>query len=289
MKKNTGLPYENLTQQIFNEILNQDSVDTINVEHNVILQGKTIKHQIDVAWDFKLGNINYKTIIQAKDWRSKVKQEQLLAFKSILDDLPGQPKGIFVTRTGYQKGAFEFAESHGIHLYELRPPTDKDWEGSIKDVIINMVYYVPISKDANMIFDLEWVKKEKNKLQIPESETISINIRGLSNEIILFNKNQEPVGTVKDFIDSLYPPSLSEFPPTLMKYTFTEATFVQTDDSRFPLIKLLSIDIVISVTKHQDEIRIEGNNIVGYILKNVLDGSETRFDKTIKLLGNNNG
>src|SRR5208282_2707135 len=46
------------------------------------------------------------------------------AFKCVLDDLPNQPRGIFVTRSGYQQGAKDFAAAQGIILYELdeQPP-----------------------------------------------------------------------------------------------------------------------------------------------------------------------
>ena len=65
---NTGISYELITQQIFQEILDQDSVRTIEVKHNVTIQGKTLTHQIDVFWDFDLGGIRYITVVQAKDW-----------------------------------------------------------------------------------------------------------------------------------------------------------------------------------------------------------------------------
>ena len=118
--KNTGIPYEKLAQRIFEEILNDDSVNTIKVEQNVMLKGKTILHQIDVYWEFQMGGIKYQTVVQAKDWGSPVNQGEILKFKSVLNDLPFQPRGIFVTRTGYQTGAMEFAKANGIALYELR-------------------------------------------------------------------------------------------------------------------------------------------------------------------------
>jgi len=39
--------------------------------------------------------------------------------------LPGRPRGIFVTATGYQRGAKQYAKAHDIILYELRevPPS----------------------------------------------------------------------------------------------------------------------------------------------------------------------
>lgn len=57
MTKKTGIPYETFTQHIFNSILNQNAVKTIEVQHDVILQGKTIAHQIDVYWEFEIGGI----------------------------------------------------------------------------------------------------------------------------------------------------------------------------------------------------------------------------------------
>jgi hypothetical protein len=44
MASNTGISYERLCQEIFQEILSQDFVRTIDVRHNVTLQGKTTTH-----------------------------------------------------------------------------------------------------------------------------------------------------------------------------------------------------------------------------------------------------
>ena len=119
---NTGKAYEKLTQAVFSQIVNQKAVDTIAVEHDVVLQGRTTKHQIDVYWEFEVGGVRYRTVVQCKDWTSPVDQGELLKLKAVLDDLPEQPRGIFVTRTGYQSGAKDFADAHGIVLYELREP-----------------------------------------------------------------------------------------------------------------------------------------------------------------------
>ena len=55
--KNTGKSYETLAQRVFDEILNQQAVTTVLVQHDVILQGKSTSHQIDVYWEFKAGVI----------------------------------------------------------------------------------------------------------------------------------------------------------------------------------------------------------------------------------------
>ena len=87
MAKNTGIQYEQLTKQIFEQLVNQNEVKTVKLEHNVILQGKTTTHQIDVYWEFERGGIKYATIVQAKDWKQPVEQGQLLQLKAVLDDL----------------------------------------------------------------------------------------------------------------------------------------------------------------------------------------------------------
>jgi hypothetical protein len=118
-KKNTGTEYELLVRDIFQALVNQKQVTNIKTEHNITLLGNTCPHQIDVYWKFEHTGMTYENVIQAQDWGSRVKQEQLFAFNCLLDDLPGRPKGIFVTRTGYQKGAKKYADARGIILYKL--------------------------------------------------------------------------------------------------------------------------------------------------------------------------
>ena len=82
-RDNTGKPYEILVQAIFQAIHDQEEVATLIVERNKTLQGKTTPHQIDVYWKFEKGGIPYEAIVQAKDWRSRVKLGQLLEFSLV--------------------------------------------------------------------------------------------------------------------------------------------------------------------------------------------------------------
>ena len=102
--------------------------------------------------------IKYKTIVQAKDWNSNVPQEKILAFNQILQDIPGQPRGIFITKTGYQKGAREIAEKLNIVLYELRKPTDKDWEGKMRDLKIIIHGIFPNLISCTPVLDKEYME-----------------------------------------------------------------------------------------------------------------------------------
>lgn len=284
MSKNTGIPYETLTQQIFQEILKQDSVQTIDVKHDVLLQGKTLKHQIDVYWEFTVGGITYRTVIQAKDWASKVKQEHILSFKSVLEDLPGQARGIFVTRTGYQKGALEFSRANDILLYELRQPTEKDWEGKIKTIIIHIHALIPRVTEHNLVPDLKWVKERKEELGLGEDEKITFKINGLSNELFLYDENNNVLCSIKNITDTLISSVNAELPPTRKIHIFNEPTFIHTEGSTLPMMKLHSLEVTLSMSKHEQEIHIDGGSIIGYILKDVLNGQEKTFNHTIQLL-----
>ena len=121
MRDKTGISYELLVQSIFQEIHDQEDIRTIKVEHDVDIKGLTTTHQIDVLWRFAKGGITYLTLVQAKDWDSMIKQEQVLAFHAVLYDIPGHPRGVMVTRSGFQSGARTVAEAHDIGLYLLRP------------------------------------------------------------------------------------------------------------------------------------------------------------------------
>ena len=73
-------------------------------------------HQIDLLWTFTIAGIDHQTIVQARDWNQKIKQEAVSAFNDILKDIPGQPRGVIVTRTGFQQGAKQAADFHGMGL-----------------------------------------------------------------------------------------------------------------------------------------------------------------------------
>lgn len=74
--KNTGIKYELLAQKVYQEILNYEGINTIKVQHNVTLKGKTTTHQIDVYWEYKLANSKFSMIIQAKDWKTAVPKKR---------------------------------------------------------------------------------------------------------------------------------------------------------------------------------------------------------------------
>ncbi len=114
--------YELAVRAIYEALLKQDKVETLEIKQNVKLKGKSAdKHQIDVYWRVRMADQTYETIVSVKKWRGKARLMELLTFRGVLDDLPGQPKGIFVSQGGYQRGAIKYAAREGIALVEVVP------------------------------------------------------------------------------------------------------------------------------------------------------------------------
>lgn len=121
---NEGAEYEKFTQEIYNEILKNQSVKNIDVKHNVKLVGKSgQRHQIDVYWEYQYDNTTFKIAIECKNYNHTVSIGKVRDFFGVLYDLE-EVKGIMVTKKGYQEGAKKFGEHYGIDLMELREPEE---------------------------------------------------------------------------------------------------------------------------------------------------------------------
>lgn len=273
MAKNTGIPYEALTKWIIEQISLESGVHTTKLEHDVDLQGRDAIHQIDVLWEFEVGGFKYTTIIQAKDWATqKVDQGKLLQFKCILTDLPNQPRGLVVARKGFQSGAIEFAKRNGILIYELREPTEADWNGRIKTYNIKANVYTPHFADIKLIQDTDWNIQELRRSNLLPNEAPKISV---SDDLVFYDVNGEEITTALILFNSLVPEGFDELPPTKIVYQFDKPTFVKTLNPQIRA-KVESIEVMISKTLESIEYLRKGEDFVGYILKNVLDDDDVK-------------
>jgi hypothetical protein len=185
-KKNTGTPFEIIVQKIYQSIVNFDCDDKgykkIDVQHNISLVGKSgNSHQIDVYWAFELAGHTYKTIVEVKDWKTPVKKEQLHSFKSLLDDIPGFPVGYFVSKSGFQEGAINFARLHGIKLVQI-----EEQNHTLKIGIINTTTYYEFPQLA---VDTKWIQEEHLNDEFLQSLNINLSL----DEITLLNPAKESI------------------------------------------------------------------------------------------------
>lgn len=296
--KNTGLDYEVLVQSIFQEIHNQETANNIIVERDVKLIGKSgTTHQIDVFWQFEIGGIKYSTIVQAKDWASSVKQEQILALKSVLDDLPRQPRGIIVTRKGFQKGARKFAESHGIELFELKeiskPAPLQVQVGSFAQLHANFeeqcfeVTLYPVTySNIKLILENGWTKtksKEYGRRAIPESLE---NLPSWNDNLYdcAFEPSKSVGRILIDTMELTKEGAMFALDKNLnyhkdLSHKFESPTYFSTKSKLLPFIRIVSIDFTVQITKNEPiKTPFVKPNITSFVLKNIVSGNEKTFD-----------
>ncbi len=295
MNDKTGKPYENLTQVVFQTILGQKEIPNTKVERNITLQGKTARHQIDVYWKFKFGGVSHEAIVQAKDWQRPVDQLHLLAFKQVLDDLPGQPKGIFVTRTGYQQGAKEFGLAHGILLYELREIDDPaplsmtagGW--ALIKLVPMPVEGIVTTHDSPPIggpvaLGFHWQSFTPHYTQIAyetpanwlQSEYPSANIDPLKkinfspllpHKTIFFDDDGVEVGNLGSVTDKILEGmKKDQVDKRQARHVFDPPVFIRTDDPLIPRVKVVAVSVSIEVTRTEDLRRARMTNFVQLVL-----------------------
>jgi hypothetical protein len=264
--KNTGKPYEVLTEQVFTRLLAQSNV-CASVERDVILEGKSTKHQIDVTFEFVAGPTTYRTIVQCKDWASSVKQEQVLAFQAVLTDIAGQPRGIMVSRSGFQEGARCVAEHHGIELYELREPRDEDWNGLIRAFEVTLHLRAPHFDNVRLILDEPWLREEVARRALPG---LDLQLRLSPAESPVLFESGEPCD-LNRILNGYVP---ADGPgPLQVRHMLTERAFIEAASAPISRLPVLGLEATITVYDHHRSFRVSLDHLIAYCFRDVLGGT----------------
>jgi hypothetical protein len=268
-----SIEYEKLTQSIYQFILQNEGLEGIDVEHNINLTGRSgVAHQIDVHWKFKQANINHIILIECKNYASALTLEKVRNFHSVINDI-GNCKGIMVTKVGYQSGAKKYAEYYGIDLKVLRNPTEDDWKGRVKNILLNIIAKAPVSEQDRPISMTLFLS--------PETEEQKQIIDSLQNE----GKLQIPNSPDMSFVDSKNIPITEEMQWWLPKQLDVlekepggpyeqnielkdSYVLINQDEPEEQLVKVLGVKVQYWVEEvDTSEIVLHGNEIVKTILK----------------------
>lgn len=268
---NINTEYELFAKEIFETLLKEDGV-TIDVQHNVEIQGKAFKHQIDVYWEYQMAGIVHKVAIECKNYNSNVSVAKVRDFFGVLSDI-GNINGIMVSKKGFQKGAKEFAKHYGINLRELREPEDKDWKGRIKTIQININMVVPHIKSRKFNIDEEWVKEN---VDLPENGDFSYQLSGMADEIWVVDKDGNRLKNLHQ-LDSGLPQNWEAETDIIHKYEF-ENGFLEIE--KYGKIKLKNIEYLYDVqTGEPKPLIIDGSESAKAILKDAISGEIKFFNK----------
>lgn len=262
MKK--GREYELLTLAIYQALFKR--IPGTKAEINKKMKGRSgTYHQIDVYAEIPVGSHIYKTAIECKDYKHKIGMSKMRQFLGLLSDI-NIDKGICVTKTGFTKPAIQLSKSYGVDLIELRHPAKKDWEGRVKEIVIQMHAYIP--EIQNISFELT----------IPQKGLEGKRFSGFANTIFLVKENDEVFKTMGKIIQENIVNDWTEKSKTA-NIRFDESIFLKVNKKLIPIKGLTFQYRFRAIPK---EIMIDGEKTVEYILKDALTGKIAIIDKSLK-------
>lgn len=201
--KNTGIAYEIFVQLLMQAIINSEQFahqKNIKVEHNKIIKDRCgIDRQFDVYWEYELGGLKYKTVIECRDYNSKISVDHVDGLMGKLHDIP-DIKGVIATKLGFQSGAETKAASNGIELLLVRKLNDSDFKDKdgnpqIKSIVVNMHAILPAEIiKFEPVLDIDWIK---NYTDFDLSQPISLPAC-LETEVIIDDLDAEEKYSLHD-------------------------------------------------------------------------------------------
>jgi hypothetical protein len=134
-----GTRYERLAAVVL-KALDEKNV----VIHDFKLRGdSTVRHQIDVL--IEVAGVQKRVLIECKDFDKSKKAVGLgilRDFRSVVEDTNAN-EAFVLTCTGYTKPARKYAKAKNIKLAVMRIFEESDWEGRIKQVVVNLHIQMP--------------------------------------------------------------------------------------------------------------------------------------------------
>ncbi|WP_350306001.1 restriction endonuclease [Photorhabdus viridis] len=105
---------ESYTQYVYSTLLNPRD-NGVEVRRNVVLKGLKGEYQIDVFYQFEKAGFIHRVAIECKYHNRPLDRDTIMPFCNKITDI-GNIIGVIVSKSGYQSGAKEYAEKHGITL-----------------------------------------------------------------------------------------------------------------------------------------------------------------------------
>lgn len=206
---NNGKEYETFVASLQQALLNAENITTqknIQIELNKkIIDNCGIKREFDLYWEYELGGLIYKTVIECKDYNSNIAVEKIDALIGKIRDIPDL-RAVFATKKGYQSGAKKKAQRNKIDLLVIREQNDSDWEDKdgnpfIKSIHINMQINMPaVITKFEPVIDAEWLKNN-TKIDV----TKPFRLSGLNNEIFIKDLDKNEKYSLYDLASKLAP------------------------------------------------------------------------------------
>lgn len=273
LRNNPGKEYEVLLEQVVKGLnaLEGAGLKNVRIERNVYLEEKTpddkgqpMTRQIDLVWEFELAGMKYQTVFQAKNLKDKVERHHIDTFKTVLQDIPGNPKGVIVTKVGFDSGVLNYARHNGIGLYLLRAAEAADFAGgNIPSLDLQLKLYrrklmrmrlIALHEPKDLNEYLSACKKSPDQLKFYDSHGVII-------------------GTGVDLENDVRVPHNAGDGIHRVTQTFQQSAYIHTDSGK--RFEVTTVRSIVSLTKLQD---LSILSIVLYVFKLVTGDTSYTVD-----------
>jgi len=279
-----GRDYEAFVQSLQQAMLDSEKFSeqkTITIERNKKIEDNFgIRREFDLYWEYELAGVVYKTVIECKDYASRVSIEKIDALIGKIRDIPDL-KPVFATRTGYQSGAEQKAKNNRIDLLIVREQQDDDWidkEGNslIREINVNFcITPCPRITDFRPKVDGAWLKKN------PLDEGVKLVSSGLNTEIFIENVQGADTYSLYDLAYRLDLKSDGKFGDLMYSELFEDAYLV----SNGLRLKLVSFEVDYHRSEpHKDLMQIDFSKELIGVVEYIHKGSSTAIfrDKIVR-------
>lgn len=172
---NTPKDLESYTQYVYSSLLNLQDEGVI-VSRATTLKGHSTSHEFDVYYQFERAGVVHKVAIECKFTKRPVEKADVIEFCGKLQEV-GNPQGVMVSKSGYQKGAIEYGNYHHIKLLTLKeiPTLNILVAERVKSVAlptadyIGAPFWILMEKEGSNVSGtyFRFTKKCKGKIVIP--------------------------------------------------------------------------------------------------------------------------
>jgi hypothetical protein len=223
--------------------------------------------------------------VQAKRWKNPIRKGDVLAFKGVLEDLPGTV-GIMVASSRYQKGAVEVAEGAGImicNLQENLAPPFSCYPGETFTIIIKGFLKAPDDSHLGMLADVAQkipavsdlaLKADSEWHQTNDPLPGPMTLINIPQPVQFCDQDGKELITLTRILGGFYEEMYREGQMSAWKtHRFEHPTFLKLFDAP-RTIKEESISATIVFTPKMTEVVLKATNVAEFILKNLLSGTE---------------
>ncbi len=114
----TPTEYEQFCTEILKSYAEEEKLKDFTIQHNALITADEGEYQLDIYATFVALGVQFKVIAECKRYSKPVSREKIVVLADKVKSL-GAHKGILISTSGFQSGACDYAQKHGIALLQI--------------------------------------------------------------------------------------------------------------------------------------------------------------------------